>query len=95
VSDATELDLRALTIAGVAASAPREQAPPPAAEPDPAVVIKKGTRFYSRGLRSYCVVTDVEFDLVHFKATSGDFATDIPLDLAVAHIRAGRWDVTS
>lgn len=78
--------------------APAADAAAPGAPRPAARVLRKGMRFYSRGLRAYCLVTDVDMDVVHFKTElpkdHPDFmATDCPLDYAVAHVLTGRWDL--
>lgn len=79
-------------------------APAPAPEPGPQrpardVVLRAGTRFYNRALRCYCEIAAIVGDAVHFRtvgvAPADYLATDCPLDVALAAVRQGHWDVQS
>ncbi|MBX3465323.1 MAG: hypothetical protein KF878_00305 [Planctomycetes bacterium] len=73
----------------------------PAPEPTPDrrrdVVLRAGVRFYNRALRCYCAVYAIVGDAVYFRTVDvppADYLeTDVPLDVALAAVMDGHWDV--
>jgi hypothetical protein len=61
----------------------------------PEVVLSAGTVFRSKGLNAICEVTQIGAYMLEFRTERGDFASDIAIDVAVAHVRSGRWRVLS
>lgn len=72
--------------------------PTPAPDPAPAggagLVLRAGVVFRSRGLNAQCEVLSVDGGMVAFRVLGGTpLVCDVPLDQAVAHLAAGRWEV--
>lgn len=56
--------------------------------------IRKGSIFYSAGLKARLEVLNVDFDNVELLVRGDDgMHTDVELDVVVAHVAAGRWRV--